>query len=45
MKTQIVQQTKHQLQLDINGKMVFELKRMEPLNDENKLQVDEKKKN
>ena len=45
MKTHIVQQKKHQLRNDINGKIVFELQGMEPLNDENNLQVDEKNKN
>ena len=45
MKTHIVQQTKHQLRLDISGKMIFELQRMKPLIDEYKLQVDEKNKN
>ena len=43
MKTHIVQQTKHQLRHDISGKMVFELQEIEPLLDEYKLQVDEKK--
>ena len=40
IKTHFVQQTKHQLRHDINGKMVFELQGMEPLIDEYKLQVD-----
>ena len=45
MKTHIVQQTKRQLRHDINGKIISEKKWMEPLKDENKLQVDEKNKN
>ena len=46
MKTHIVQQTKHQLRHDINEKLDSEFKKnwMEPLKDENNLQVDEKNK-
>ena len=42
-KTHIVQQAKHQLRLNINGEMVFELQGMKPLID--KLQAGEKNKN
>ena len=44
MKTHIVQQTKHQLWHDINGEIVFELQGKEPLDDENKLKVDNRNK-
>ena len=45
MRSHIVQQTKYQLRHDINGQILFELQGMEPLNDENKVQVDETNKN
>ena len=45
MKTHIVHQTNYQLRQDINGQIVLELQGMEPLNDENKVQVDERNKN
>ena len=47
MKSPIVQQTKHMLRHDINEKNTFWITRncMEPLNDEIKLQADEKNKN
>ena len=47
METHIVPQTKHQLRHNINKHVNFENTRncMGPLNDENKLQVDEMNKN
>ena len=46
MKTHIVQKTKHELRHDINEKIPFELQEIGwNLNDENKLQADEKNKN
>ena len=45
MKTHIVQQTNYQLRHDINGQIVLELQGIEPLNDENKVQVDERNNN
>ena len=44
MKTHFVQQIIHQLQYNINRHVNFEIvgNRMGPLNDENKLQIDEK---